>query len=142
MRIVDLDPGDPRLVVDVLPVLRELRPRLIPESFAAVYAEGHAQGLRFTAAYDEPATCVGVAGWRIVATTTVGRKLYVDDLVTSESRRSTGVGRALLAELARRARAGGCALLDLDSAVQRHAAHRFYFRAGLHISSHHFALPL
>src|SRR5512144_1866343 len=142
VRIVDLDPGDPRPVVEVLPVLRELRTQLTAESLVAVYAEAHPQGLRFTAAYDEAGTCVGVAGWRIVATTTVGRKLYVDDLVTSASRRSTGVSRALLAELVGRARAAGCSLLDLDSSVQRHAAHRFYFREGLHISSHHFARPV
>lgn len=123
-------------------MLRELRTQLTRESLAAVYAEGHPQGLRFTAAYDEAGTCVGVAGWRIVATTTVSRKLYVDDLVTSASRRSTGVGHALLAELVGRARAAGCSLLDLDSSVQRHAAHRFYFREGLHISSHHFARPV
>jgi GNAT superfamily N-acetyltransferase len=142
VEIVDLAPGDPRLVAEVLPVLCELRPHLTPPSFTAVYAEAHPQGLRFTAAYDEAGVCVGVAGWRVVATTNAGRKLYVDDLVTTASRRSTGVGSALLAELARRAAAAGCSVLDLDSGVQRHDAHRFYFREAMHISSYHFMRPL
>jgi GNAT superfamily N-acetyltransferase len=141
MQLVDLDPGDARLETDMLPVLRELRPHLDAASFASVYEEGHPQGLRYTAAYDGQ-RCVGVAGWRIVATPAVIRKLYVDDLVTTESRRSRGVGRALLVELAERARAAGCQALDLDSAVHRADAHRFYVREGLVVSSFHFGRHL
>jgi GNAT superfamily N-acetyltransferase len=135
--MVDLEPGDPRLLAEVLPVLLELRPHLTAESFDAVYREGHPQGLRFLAAYDD-GRCVGVAGWRLVALTHWGRKLYVDDLVTTAASRSTGVGHALLEELERRARAAGCAALDLDSAVHRYDAHRFYFRERLAIAGYHF----
>ena len=139
--LVDLGPGDERLVADVLPVLAELRPHLDAASFAAIYAEGHPQGLRFLAAYDG-GRCVGVAGWRIVSLTSTVRKLYVDDLVTTGDGRSKGVGHALLAELETRARAAGCTVLDLDSGVQRHDAHRFYFRERMHVSAHHFTKPL
>ena len=138
MRLVDLEPGDPRLGQDALPVLLELRPHLTEASFAAVYAEGHPQGLRYVAAYDTSDRCVGVAGWRIVATTTAIRKLYIDDLVTSAAERSHGFGRVLLAELCERARAEGCTIVDLDSGVQRSHAHRFYMREGLTISAFHF----
>lgn len=139
---MDLEPGDPRLAAEVLPVLRELRPHLDTPAFAAVYAEGHAQGLRYLAAYDEEGRCVGVAGWRVSATTHSIRKLYVDDLVTTATARSGGVGHALLAELEERARAAGCTALDLDSGVQRHDAHRFYLRERMAISSHHFVKQL
>jgi GNAT superfamily N-acetyltransferase len=141
LRIDDLEPGDPRLEAEVLPVLRELRQHITPASFAAVYAEGHPHGLRFTAAYDGD-QCVGVAGWRIVACTVAIRRLYVDDLVTTATNRSTGVGRALLADLEGRARAAGCTLLDLDSGVHRHDAHRFYLRERMAISAHHFTKQL
>lgn len=139
--LVDLDPGDPRLAAEVLPVLRELRPHLDAESFAAVYSEGHPQGYRFTAAYTG-GRCVGVAGWRIIATAFAGRKLYVDDLVTSPADRSGGIGNALLSRLEHEAREAGCTILDLDSGVHRHDAHRFYFRERMHISSHHFTKRL
>ena len=138
MRLVDIGPGDPRLEAEVFPVLHELRSDLTPEILAAVYAEGHRQGLRYLAAYDGE-RCVGVAGWRVVATTAAIRKLYVDDLVTTASERSGGVGGALMAELAGRAQALGCRVLDLDSGVQRADAHRFYMRSGLTITSFHFA---
>ena len=139
--LVDLEPGDPRLEADVLPVLRELRPHLTAASFAVVYEQGYPQGLRFLVAYLD-GLCAGVAGWRIVANTSTLSKLYVDDLVTTEASRSRGVGRELLTELARRAQAAGCAVLDLDSGVQRADAHRFYMREGLTISSFHFARSL
>jgi GNAT superfamily N-acetyltransferase len=135
--LVDVDPADPRLLSEVLPVLQELRPHVTAAAMTAIYAEGYPQGLRFLAAYDGP-QCVGVAGWRLVATTFAGRKLYVDDLVTAEASRSKGVGRALLDELGARAAAAGCTLLDLDSGVHRKDAHRFYFRERLHIASYHF----
>jgi GNAT superfamily N-acetyltransferase len=140
LELVDLEPGDGRLE-EALDVLRELRPHLTAASFAAVYAEGHPQGLRFTAAFDG-GRCVGVAGWRIVATTANLRKLYVDDLVTTAAHRSTGVGRVLLGALAQRAEAAGCTVIDLDSNVQRADAHRFYMREGLTISAFHFARGL
>jgi hypothetical protein len=37
------------------------------------------------------------------------------------------------------AREEGCGSLHLDSGVQRHGAHRFYFRKGMSISSYHFS---
>ncbi len=139
MRFVDLEPEDPRLATDVLPVLAELRPHLTLQLLTAVYAEGYPQGLRFTAVYDERDHCLAVAGWRLMATTVAVRKLYVDDLVTTADQRSRGVGKALLEELERRARQAGCRAIDLDSAVVRTDAHRFYLRERMPITSFHFA---
>jgi GNAT superfamily N-acetyltransferase len=138
---VDLEPGDERLEREVLPVLRELRAELSAAQFAAVYAEGRPQGLRFTAVYDGD-RCVAVAGWRVIATTAGLRKLYIDDLVTAASERGRGIGKLLLAELTERARHAGCRLIDLDSAVHRSGAHRFYMREGLPITAFHFGRPL
>jgi GNAT superfamily N-acetyltransferase len=137
MRFVDLEPGDPRLTADMLPVLLELRPHLTPESFANVYSEGHSQGLRYTAVYDND-RCVAVAGWRFVATTVALRKHYVDDLITASDHRGQGVGGALLRTLESRARDADCRVLDLDSGADREDAHRFYFREGMVIRGLHF----
>lgn len=139
--LVDVGPDDPRLVDDLLPVLRELRPHLTPSSLVGIAQRGWSEGLRFTAAY-AGGTCVAVAGWRFTTNTSAGRKLYVEDLVTDPSRRSEGVGAALLAHLERRAVEAGCSVLDLDSGVQRADAHRFYFREGLSIRSFHLSKPL
>ena len=141
VRREDIRRDDPRLLTELLPVLAELRTHLTADEFADVYAKGHTQGLRFLAAYDGN-RCVGVAGWRIVDCTSAIRKLYVDDLVTTEPDRSTGVGHALLTELEARAHAAQCTSLELDSGVQRERAHRFYFRQRMSVSSFHFKKPL
>jgi GNAT superfamily N-acetyltransferase len=151
VEIVDIGPDDPRLHCDVLPVLTQLRPHLTEDLLKRIYQEGHPQGMRFMAAYyneadcggEEPRRrCVGVAVWRICATTLAGRKLYVDDLVTVSDARSQGVGKAILTELTARAQAADCGFLDLDSAVNRKDAHRFYMRERMHINAFHFVLPL
>jgi len=66
----------------------------------------------------------------------------VDDLVTDETARDTGAGRALIAWLVGEARRHGCAGVQLDSGVQRFAAHAFYFGRGMRIAAHHFAMAL
>jgi GNAT superfamily N-acetyltransferase len=142
MKIIDLEPGDPRLEADLLPVLCELRPHLTPQLFHDIHRNGRPQGLRFSAAYAEDGTCVGAAGWRIIDNTSAIRKLYVDDLVTAATARSTGVGHALLAHLERHARESGCHELNLDSGTHRTGAHRFYLRERLDIVAFHFTKSL
>jgi GNAT superfamily N-acetyltransferase len=123
-----------------LPVLRQLRPHVDRATLDAILEAAQPQGLTFTAAFRGGA-CVGVAGWRVVDTTSVVRKLYVDDLVTDEAARSGGVGAALLAHLDGRAVELGCAVLELDSGHQRTDAHRFYVREGFEDVSRHFRRP-
>jgi GNAT superfamily N-acetyltransferase len=141
LQFADIEPRDSRLVQDVLPVLRDLRPHLTPGLLRDVYAEGYRQGLRFTAAYLD-GKCVGVAGWRIVATTFCARKLIIDDLVVATGARSQGIGSALLTELEEHAQFTGCRMIELDSAVHRSEAHRFYTRERMTILAFHFGKQL
>lgn len=83
-----------------------------------------------------------VAGFRIMENLFLGRFLYVDDFVTDESRRSRTFGKNLFRWLVEFARSSGCGYLELDSGVQRFDAHRFYYREGMHIRSHHFSMKL
>ncbi len=115
------------------PVHRQLRPHL-PADYAARLAAIFANGGRLAVVVDEDAV-VCVALWRVIENTAEGRRLYVDDLVSAEARRSQGAGKMLLDWLADKARALGCDALALDSGVQRQHAHRFYFREGMHIPS-------
>jgi GNAT superfamily N-acetyltransferase len=62
---------------------------------------------------------LAVAGFRLIENLIGTRVLYVDDLVTSEARRSKGHGAALLEWLVARAHADGCTHLELDCGVQR-----------------------
>lgn len=155
MWLRELPPGDVAWT-QAFEVLRQLRGHLDRASFDAVHRAGHAQGLRFTAAFAGPAgdeagqptagqpptgghatasdadeaTCLGLAGWRIVDTASVVRKLHVDDLVVDATHRSAGIGAALLAHLEQVAREHGARCVELESGHPRTHAHRFYRRAG------------
>lgn len=79
-----------------------------------------------------------VAGFRISECLAWGKFLYVDDLVTAEADRSKGYGEQMIRWLIDYARQHQCQSFQLDSGVQRFAAHRFYFRQRMEISSYHF----
>ena len=114
-------------------VQRQVRPQLPPE-YAARLQVIFAAGARMALVVDAESACC-VALWRLVENTYEGRRLYVDDLVSDETRRSSGAGKMLLDWLQAKAESLGCDVLALDSGVQRDRAHRFYFREGMHISS-------
>jgi hypothetical protein len=77
--------------------------------------------------------------WRVFETTYCGRRLEIEDLVSSEAHRSRGYGAALLRWFDARAVELGCPTTTLHSAVHRDRAHRFYFREGFHIMGFHFS---
>lgn len=114
-------------------VHRQLRTGL-PVDYAGRLAQVFSNGARMCVAAGGD-NVLGVAVWRVIENTYEGRRLYVDDLVTDEAHRSHGVGKRLLGFLEERARQLGCAVLALDSGVQRARAHAFYFREGMHIPS-------
>ena len=95
-------------------------------------------GLRL-ACIREDGRVVAVAGYRIANNLFCGKHLYVDDLVTAESERSKGHGKALLAWLRALAVENDCDVFHLDSGVQRKRAHQFYLREGMDLSSYHFS---
>jgi GNAT superfamily N-acetyltransferase len=59
-----------------------------------------------------------------------GRRVWVEDLAVHPEHRSLGIGKQLLDEAKRWARARGASHLELDSADARTDAHRFYMREG------------
>ena len=85
---------------------------------------------------------VGAAGFVMTRKLAWKKHIYVDDLITSSSVRSKGVGQAMLDWLKDYGKANGCEQLHLDSGVQRFDAHRFYLRHGFAINSHHFGMTL
>ena len=136
MMIVDVTDADGRVVEPAWldraeAVHRQLRTTL-PADYAGRLAQVFANGGRLAVAAEGEAV-TGVALWRLIENTYEGRRLYVDDLVTDEARRSRGVGKALLGHLEGKARQHGCDVMALDSGAQRAQAHKFYFREGMHI---------
>lgn len=124
------------------PVMRQLRTHFTEEAaFVAQVQRQRKEGYRLASLEDE-GEVRAVAGYRILEWLFGGRYCYIDDLVTDENKRSLGYGDALFDWLVGEARAAGCKHFDLDSGVQRFAAHRFYLRKRMIIASHHFSLDL
>lgn len=140
IEIVEVAPDDPR-VEEIYPVLHELRDELSLERFRERYAQGHPDGYRVVALYDER-ECRAVGGYRLLTNFIHGRILYIDDLVTSAEHRSKGYGAALDRYLTGVAEQAGCERVTLDSGVGRAGAHKFYFRQGYVVSSFHFGRKL
>lgn len=128
-------------IVRCFAVMAHLRPHLLAEEFASRVEAQKAQGYRLAYLEDERAV-VAVAGFRVMEMLATGRTLYVDDLVTDETRRSLGHGKAMLDWLQKYAREAGCETFSLDSGTHRQEAHAFYFRERMRVNSFHFARTL
>ncbi|NMH58544.1 GNAT family N-acetyltransferase [Alteromonas ponticola] len=120
-------------------VMRELRPQFKVDELVTQIKRQQANGYILFGAYQQD-RCIAVAGCVVSEKLAWGKHLYIDDLVTLDSVRSQGVGERMLNFCIEFAKANGCQSLHLDSGVQRFAAHRFYLRHKLAITSHHFAM--
>ena len=132
----------PNEIARCFPVMRQLRTHFYDEQkFVEQVERQRASGYRMAFLEDDGGVRA-VAGYRMLESLFSGRFCSVDDLVTDAAGRSLGYGGALFDWLVAEARAAGCGRLELDSGVQRFAAHRFYLTKRMIIASHHFALEL
>lgn len=125
----------------IWPVAQQLRPHLDEDRFVEQVLRQTQGAFRATGLYDGGAARA-YAGWRVYENLVYGLHLYVDDLVTDQTVRSRGYGKALLDWLKAEARRQGCAKLQLDSGTHRKDAHAFYLREGLRIEAFHFGIAL
>ena len=128
-------------IEDCFEVLAELRPHLVQGEFLATVRAMECEGYKL-AYIEDTERVVAVAGFRISTNLFMGKHLYVDDLVTTQSSRSQGYGGQLLAWLRHEANEQGCKVLHLDSGTHRAQAHKFYFEQGFTIASFHFSQQL
>ena len=122
-------------------LISQLRPHLVAADFVRRVEMQMSAGYQLAYISDR-VEVVGAAGFNITTNLAWGKHLYIADLVVDKQRRSRGYGEALFNWLIEYAQKQGCQQLHLDSGVQRFAAHRFYLRHKMHISSHHFCLKL
>ena len=127
-------------ITDCFPVIKELRSHLELTDFIT-QVQRQQQQFNYQLVYLQfDQTIQAVAGFRISESLAWGKFLYVDDLVSKSEDRSKGYGGKLFNWLIDYARTKNCQQLTLDSGVQRFAAHRFYLRQRIEITSHHFTI--
>jgi GNAT superfamily N-acetyltransferase len=108
-------------------IMRQLRPQWVSEAFVAAVRRQRTEGYRLLGGFAAGDRLVALAGFRDARTLSRGPHLFVDDLVTDESERGRGVGRAMIRLLAGHARDRGLPWIHLDS---RSTAVGFYQQLG------------
>lgn len=125
----------------VFHIVHELRPKLDVHQFIERVRVARSENYLLAALFDGGSP-VAVAGYRKMTSLSTGATLYIDDLVTTETRRSQGYGRRLFEFVCGEGIRLGCETLSLDSGYPRRDAHRFYLNQGMAMVSHHFAMKL
>ncbi len=109
-------------------VLKELRISLSFQDFIATYdAARNADAYTIVGAMKDKSP-IAIMGYRILFDFVHGKHLYVDDLVTSSSQRSKGIGAELLRYAETEAIRLGCHGLRLCTGIANEAGRRFYER--------------
>lgn len=115
---------------NAFPVLKELRPHLEYEEFKRLYSLAHTnEGYTLVALQSED-TILAVMGYRFITDFIRGTHLYIDDLVSTESMRSQGLGEKLLHHAEDLARKAHCKSLRLCTGTDNDGGIRFYERLG------------
>ena len=123
-------------------LVQQLRPQLTVEQYRSrLRQQMERESFQAVGLFDQD-ELVAFGGFRIMTSLVHGKFVYVDDLVSDVNRRSRGYGGQMIAWIEEHARSQGCAQLHLDSGVQRHQAHRFYFRERFEIVYYHFKKQL
>lgn len=123
------------------PVMQQLRPQLAAKQFVSTIRRMGKEGYRL-AFLSDSGEVEAVMGYRLVEMLATGPMMMIDDLVTAEGARSLGYGKALLDWAMDEAKKSGCSVVELDSAVHRAEAHRFYFRQKMHVLGFHFSIAV
>jgi len=102
---------------------------------------GAGQGYQLLTA-SEHGIPVALAGFRDKEMLIHGHFIYVDDLVTRESRRGHKLGEQLLKYIFELARSQNYSKVILDTGIGNSLAQRFYYRMGMLAMGMHFSYQL
>lgn len=110
------------------PVMKELRKDLSIDDYLTICARAHeADGYEIVAIEDN-SRVLAVMGFRVLHDFVHGKHLYIDDLVSTETHRSKGLGAKLLKYAEDQARELGCKGLRLCTGVENEKGKSFYER--------------
>ena len=127
----------PERMVEIIPALQRLDPRLASDLLAGRLAEMQQRGYLCVGIYDGD-QLIGISGLWLLTKYYVGRHLEMDNVVIDEAYRSGGIGERLIAWVEDYARAAGCRAIELNVYVANQRGNRFWQRNGFVILGHHY----
>ena len=113
-------------ILSAFPVMRELRTHLDKETYLKLVLEAQSRDMYQIFALYVADEITAVVGFKPMITLYYGRFVWVCDLVTKETERSSGLGAQLLAYVENWAKEHDYENVALSSGVQREKAHHFY----------------
>jgi GNAT superfamily N-acetyltransferase len=111
--------------LEAFPVMNELRTHLNESTYLEILHSMREEGYKLFALYHNEQV-VAVTGVAIRTNFYYGKHVFVYELVTQSSQRSKGYGEKLLSYIHQYAIQNGCGIVNLESALFRSDAHRFY----------------
>jgi GNAT superfamily N-acetyltransferase len=112
------------------PVMKELRPHLEFSDYLLIYEEAHRNDGYEIVAIEDEGKILAVMGYRILSDYVRGKHIYIDDLVSSETARSKGLGAELLRYAEDIARKMECQTLRLCTGIENDRGAKFYEKNG------------
>jgi GNAT superfamily N-acetyltransferase len=117
------------------PVMKELRKDLSFENYCMLYNEANKTDGYQIVAIEDDGKVLAVMGYRILHDFVHGKHVYIDDLVSTESHRSKGLGAKLLEYAEVIAREFNCRGLRLCTGIENELGKKFYERHGWSLGS-------
>ena len=112
------------------PVMKELRKDLSFPDFLSLYEKAHSNDEYEIVGFECNGKIVAAMGYRILYDFVHGKHLYIDDLVSTESLRSKGLGAKLLRYAEQLAKESSCKGLRLCTGIENAKGKKFYERNG------------
>ncbi len=112
------------------PLMKELRAHLEYRAFVDIYEQAHKTNGYEIVALEKDGHVVALMGYRFLYDYVHGKHVYIDDLVTTESVRSQGVGAQLLQYAESIAQKNNCKNLRLCTGIENELGKKFYERNG------------
>lgn len=110
--------------------MKELRTQLSFEDYVSIYQKAHEMDGYEIVALEERGQVLALMGYRVIYDYVHGKHLYIDDLVSTESQRSKGLGAKLLEYAEAVARELQCSGLRLCTGIENERGKKFYERLG------------
>lgn len=115
----------------IYPLLTELRTHLTYESFLDTYHHAHKSDQYELVGFFEEDNIVALVGYRVLYDFVRGRHLYIDDLITTQTVRSKGLGATVLKFAEEKARELNCTGgLRLCAGIENTGGIKFYEKNG------------
>ncbi len=110
------------------PVMKELRKDLSFEDYVTIFTDAQEADGYEMVAIESDNVILAVMGYRILHDFAHGKHLYIDDLVSTESHRSLGLGAELLRYAEDLAKELACNGLRLCTGIENERGRKFYER--------------